>query len=468
MNRELVDRIVDAVLYEGYILYPYRASSKKNQRERFTFGRIYPEDYAFAQEGREPSLMQTECLVRDESRDAVAYIEIRFLHPMAREVGVLDAPIDELAENQEPAMTRVPEFRLDGKLYQTWHEAAERRIVIPSEAEGSGDLSFTVSPRDPSTSLGMTLRLERAFNFGASRILEPIRDEQKKITAVFIRRQEELRGRVEIMSEPVDELVTKVTIRILNQTPVPAAELADQEKIIMRTFASAHIIIWAQGGECISLLDPPGEYVEAAKACKNIGCWPVLVGDESKHERDAMLSSPIILYDYPKIAPESAGNLFDGTEIDEILTLRIQTMTDEEKAEMRDVDEHARRILERTELMPEDHLLQMHGTMRSKPPSTEDFFNPKERRQTVTVDGVELNAGDRVRIRPKRRADAFDMMLNGKIAIIEAIEEDVQNEVHLALVLEDDPGRELGMSRQPGHRFFYGVDEVETVEESER
>ena len=189
----------------------------------------------------------------------------------------------------------------------------------------------------------------------------------------------------------------------------------------------------------------------------------MLVGDQAKHEHDAMLSSPIILYDYPKIAPESAGELFDGTEIDEILTLRVMTMTDEEKAEMRNVDEQARRILERTEAMPKDHLLQMHGTMRDVRRSNEDFFNPKDQRKTVTVNGVELKAGDRVRICPKRRADVFDIALTGKIAIIEAIEEDVQNEVHLALVLEDDPGRELGMMRQPGHRFFYGLDEIEPV-----
>ena len=116
--------------------------------------------------------------------------------------------------------------------------------------------------------------------------------------------------------------------------------------------ASAHTLIWAEGSECISLLEPPGTYTEATAACKNIGTWPVLVGEQAKHEHDAMLSSPIILYDYPKIAPQSAGDLFDGTEIDEILTLRVMTMTDEEKAEMRNVNEQARRILERTEAMP--------------------------------------------------------------------------------------------------------------------
>ncbi len=446
MNRELVDKVVNALLYEGYILYPYRASSKKNQRERFTFGRVYPEAYSIAQEGREPCAMQTQCLIRDESKDAVAQVEVRFLHPMAREIGALPSTVDELSPN-ESSFEIVPELRIDGKIYQTWHEVVERQIAIPP------------------FSLAKAVQKTHEFHFPESQTTEPIRNNEGKTVAVVVRRQGAINGRIELATETVDEVAMKLTVRILNQTDIPKSDLEDQDKIVMRTMASAHTLIWAEGGECISLLDPPGAYAEAAAACKNIGTWPVLVGDQTKHEHDAMLSSPIILYDYPKIAAQSAGDLFDGTEIDEILTLRVMTMTDEEKAEMRNVDEQARRILERTETMPTDHLLQMHGTMRNVQASNESFFNPQERRKTVTVNGVELKMGDRVRIHPKRRADVFDIALSGKIAIIEAIEEDVQNEVHLALVLEDDPGRELGMMRQPGHRFFYGVDEVEPITE---
>src|SRR4029077_20714175 len=167
----------------------------------------------------------------------------------------------------------------------------------------------------------------------------------------------------------------------------------------------------------ISLLDPDPQYENAAKACRNIGCWPVLVGDEAKRERDTMLSSPIILYDYPKIAAERAGDLFDSTEIDEILTLRVKTMTDAEKAEMRNVDEQARRILERTENITADHFMQMHGTMRNARSANEDFFNPAKRIKSPTVHGVDLKKGDRVRIRPKKRADVMDLALDGKIAV---------------------------------------------------
>ena len=98
------------------------------------------------------------------------------------------------------------------------------------------------------------------------------------------------------------------------------------------------------------------------RACKNVGTWPVLVGEDG--QRDAMLSSPIILYDYPKIAPESPGALFDGTEIDEILSLRIMTLTDQEKLEIGRTDERARQILERTESMPPEQFMKMHGVLR--------------------------------------------------------------------------------------------------------
>ncbi len=130
MNAALVEKVVNAVLYEGYILYPYRASSQKN-RERFTFGRVYPEDYSIAQEGAEPSLMQTECLVRNESKDAVLKISVRFLHPMAREVGLLSAPLAEMPAGEPPAFEVVPDLRVGEQLYQTWQEVVEQKVELP-------------------------------------------------------------------------------------------------------------------------------------------------------------------------------------------------------------------------------------------------------------------------------------------------------------------------------------------------
>jgi hydrogenase maturation protease len=488
MSRALLDEIVDAVLYEGYILYPYRASSKKNARERFTFGRVYPEAYSLAQHGAEPCLVQTECLVETGDQDAVVDVSVRFLHPMAREIGTLGGPVSGRLE-LPPEFQIVPELRVDGQLFQTWHEAVEHEIKASP--------SFALSADKPT---------QISFPFPASRAIEPIRDSGNELKGLIVRRQKALMGRVEIAATALRAGVFKLTVRVLNQTPVPVEELDDAEAVLLRTFASTHTILRVHKGTFVSLMSPPPELTEASEACHNIGTWPVLVGEEQQAQRDTILSSPIILYDYPKIAPESEGPLFDGTEMDEILTLRILTMTEAEKGEMRRVDEQARRLLERTETLPQDSFLRMHGTMRPShsfrerapenpnaartppretsetlsfapenedgsgrnsrhPVEFDDFFGTDRRLAGVYVAGAFLQAGDRVRLRPKRPSDILDLATAGQTAIIEAVEQDLEQRVHLAVVLENDPGKDLGLLRQPGHRFFYGLDEVEPLRE---
>jgi hypothetical protein len=421
MNRDFVNKIVNAVLYEGYLLYPYRASSKKNQRERFTFGRVYPRQYSDAQNGHEPCLMQTECLVRNDSHDASLEIVVRFLQPLARTVCRATAPVAGASDMLA--------------LQEVWLEAIEREVKL--------------SP----VSLNTAVNEVHEFAFASGHSIED----------QMTRRNEAICGRIELQTQIVGATVLKISVRIFNHTSIFANHIANHDEVLMRTFASTHTILHARGGAFISLLDPDPHYANIAKRCQNIGTWPVLVGDNQKHETDAMLSSPIILYDYPQIAAESAGNLFDSTEIDELLTLRVQTLTDSEKIEMRDVDEQARKILERVENITPANFLKMHGTLREVRKTDEEFFNPTQRRESAIVNGVTLKTGDLVRIRPKRRADVMDIALEGKIAIVEAIEEDVDKNVHFALVIQDDPGREIGMLRHIGHRFFYGPEEVEPI-----
>jgi hypothetical protein len=453
VNPARLEQIVDTVLYEGYILYPYRATSKKNFRERFTFGRVYPQSYSAAQNEAEPCLMQTECLVT-VGDEGVVTVYVRFLQPMLREIGELIEPMPQW-NGSEPNFRLVPELRIDSQLFQTWHEAVERRIEIPA---------LTVNGKSNDGA-----RLNIPFSFSGTRHLQPILQANGEVVGIVIRSQPTLNGSIELSTQRMEESGFKVTARILNQTAMTESELLDPEAVLQRTFASTHTILSVEGGEFISSMDPADKFKSAARNCKNIGTWPVLIGDEDKGERTTILSSPIILYDYPKIAAESAGNLFDGTEIDEILSLRLQTLTEEEKFQIRHVDEHARRLLERTDALQNNALLKMHGIMRSaeKDGAVEfdDFFGASTRLESVTVTGVQLKAGDRVRIRPKSRADVMDVALAGQIGIIEAIEQDLEKRVHLALVLENDPGKDLGMMRQPGHRFFYGIDEIEPLVE---
>jgi len=447
MNQKLIDTVIHAVLYEGHILYPYRASAKKN-RQRFTFGRVYPDVYSRAENGAEPSVMQTQCLL-EVPDSAHLEVAVRFLQPMARDIGALAAPLRKLPAPDNPDFFHVvPHLEIEGKFYVSWQEVVERTIAAP----GVTLSELCVQPQ------------KIPFSFCATRTIEPILDHSQHIAGVMVREQDAIEGVVELTAVPVGVSAFKITVRIVNQSRVPSALLANNDEVMMRTFASTHAILHAQGGEFVSLIDPPEAYARVASECRNIGVWPILVGEEEKKERDAMIASPIILYDYPKIAAESPGDLFDSGEIDEILTLRIMTMTDEEKREMRGVDEQARRILERTENLPDEQLLKMHGVMRGTNTLDETFFNPATRLQTVSVNGISLKEGDLVRVRPKSRADAMDMAIAGKVAVIESIEQDAENKTHLALVLEDDPGRDLGMQRQPGHRFFYGTDEVEPLE----
>ncbi len=491
MNNSPLEDLIQAVLYEGYVLYPYRPSSKKNRRERFTFGRVYPEPFSVAQHGVESCVMQTECLAELHSDTAALDVSVRFLHPMAREIGSLSQPVSTWAQDMDPHFELVPELRVGNDLYQPWLEAVERAVTIPP-------IQFTNSGK----------HFEVPYAYAGCRTLEPIKTEAGTIVAVLLRRQEPINGVIEIALNALRSPLWKLTVRVRNDTPMTAPEMAEPEGVTMRTFASTHTVLRLRDASFISLMDPPVEHTEAAQSCKNLGTWPVLVGDEAAAQRDTMLSSPIILYDYPKLAPESAGSLFDGTEIDELLTLRILTMTDEEKLEMRHVDEQARRLLERTEALPPDALLKMHGAIREperrsrhaaaensepmrsspSPPQEEragerrpfdarplaetqsrsqidfdDFFGASTRLSGVSVSGVYLRPGDRVRLCPKARADAIDLTFRGQTAIIEAIEQDLEKRIYLAVVLDNDPGKDLGFLRQPGHRFFYGVDEVEPL-----
>jgi hydrogenase maturation protease len=436
-----IDDVVNAVLYEGYILYPYRPSSKKNCRERFTFGRVYPKDYSDSQGGVEPWSNQTQCLVQTRGAEASIEVNLRFLHPMWREVGYCP-------DGREAAFQPLSDLSVAGVLYQSWQEAVERNATV------SVPLSQKSQPA----------KIVSSFSFQPRRTLEALPAEQGIPQAAIQRRQDTVQGVLEVEATPASGDIFKITIRVSNCTPLNDLELGDQDAVLMRTFASTHTILRATDGEFVSLLEPPDELREFASQCKNVGTWPVLVGVPNRGQRDTMLSSPIILYDYPEVAAESSGSFFDGTEIDEILTLRVLTMTDSEKLEMRRVDEQARHILERAESVGSAELMKMHGTMRSMKP-VEDFFNPAQPLKSVFAKGRELGAGSRVRIHPKKRADAIDMMLDGKTATIEAIEEDAEGLVHVALVVEDDPGKDLGLARQPGHRFFYSVEEIEPLEE---
>jgi hypothetical protein len=292
VNRELAEKIANTVLYEGYMLYPYRPSSLKNQ-QRWNFGTLYPPQYEEVRRGTERRSMHVECLLASVQQE----------------------------KPFEPAISiRVRFLQLSSTSGNDWGETLERSVEVQFNS--------------PST--------ER-FEFP------------------------EISGSLHFAAEAVNNDVLKLSIDLTNETSLEPP--ADRNHALLRSLVSAHIIVYAERGEFVSLLDPPDALREAVTTCRNIGCFPVLIGAEG--ERDMLLCSPIILYDYPQIAPESAGNFFDSTEMDEMLTLRVLTLTPEEKQAVRDSDERARALLERTEQDARQQLAKIHGTVRCLRPIDE-------------------------------------------------------------------------------------------------
>jgi hypothetical protein len=300
MNMEVVTKIANAVLYEGYLLYPYRSSAVKNH-QRFNFGVLYPREYCEMQQGSDAWQMHTECLVLGNAATPLE-VKVRFL---------------QLVEG-------------NGR-----QEGVEREL----DTRACGLDSLLVRP----------LRQRFAFEGGIGLGIE---------------------GDLELEAARVDDGLFRIQLSIRNCASVASAAAASRDEILLHSMVSVHSILHVCGGVFISLMDPPERFRQAVADCRNVGTWPVLVGDEG--QRDLLLSSPIILYDYPEVAPESPGDLFDGLEIDEILALRILTLTDQEKLEVRNGDERARSILERTEMLPPEHFQKLHGALRGLRQSSEE------------------------------------------------------------------------------------------------
>jgi hypothetical protein len=347
MNRALVDRIADAVLYEGYVLYPYRPSVK--DRQRWTFGGLYPEAYCRAQGGGDAWGNQTECLV-EGGPGATLTATVRFLHLTARIVGEFIPPLPAWPDGAEPPFHPVQTLWVGDRPFHTWQEAEEREVAL-------ADVGLGALLHRP---------YSRAFAFPGRRWLEPLPGPTGEVVGVLVREQHPLQGMVELAAVPAADGLYRVTVRVVNRTPAEDEGRGSRDSALLRALVSTHTILGVRDGEFVSLLDPPEPWREAAAACRNVGTWPVLVGAEG--ETDTMLSSPIILYDYPQVAPESPGDLFDGTEIDEILTLRILTLTDDEKRAMAAVDERARALLTRTEGLGGEDLWRLHGAVRGLHP----------------------------------------------------------------------------------------------------
>lgn len=439
MSISIVDQIAKSVLYEGYLLYPYRASAVKNQH-RWTFGGIYPKAYSLLNDETDPWLMQTECLLEGEPGASVT-ITMRFLHLIERTVGKLETSLKDWP-TKEPKLEPVAFLQVGDQMHHPWEEAEEKNLTL--------EISLTDKEQSQT----------HHCSFEPTRQVEPIRDNEG-IVGAFIRNQHAIDAQAILTLKPVKPNIQRLTVQICNVTEIEQVERCSRPQILRHSMASTHTILEGNGVKFFSMMDPAPELAEEIAQCQNIKTWPIMVGNEE--DRHMMLSSPIILYDYPEIAPESPGDFFDGTEIDEMLTLRILTMTDEEKKEMANVDAHARALLERTESLGQEQLASLHGTIRNLQPWTPDESESESKLKQVQVDGILVQPGDRVRLHPQRRADVMDLALDGKTATIQTIEQNFEEEIYVTVTIDDDPGSDIGEAGKIGHRFFFGLEEIELL-----
>jgi hypothetical protein len=332
---DVIRRIADAVLYEGYLLWPYSKTALKNQ-QRFTFGGVYPPAWD------DRSSMQAQVLL-EGGEDADVEVRVRFLQVVERQVLRICSP----TAAPEP----VDELETDGERWVSWDEAVERELA-PGPIEVPAGEALQEIPG------GAIRRSWQALEGEVSCTREHLRPELSRVT-VRVANTCPWMGATRDVLAAASPAAGVTGDAVANPSPMAGAT---RERALRQTFCSTHAVLRTRGGAWVSPTDPPRELREAAEACENSGAWPVLVGEPGN--RSTMLASPIILSDYPEIAPESPGDLFDSGEIDQMLVLNILAMTEDERRDMRDSDPRAREILQRTEALTDEEIMRLNGAIR--------------------------------------------------------------------------------------------------------
>ncbi|MCX4825556.1 hypothetical protein OG883_38045 [Streptomyces sp. NBC_01142] len=460
-------QVADAVLFEGYVLYPYRASAAKN-RLRWQFGVLVPP--AWGAECEEHDFQHTECLMEPKAGATLA-VELRFLH--ARRKTVQQA-------RQDGTFETVPELHLHDRVLVPWDEGAEERVEVSTTVAGlTGD--------------GVSVPFTRP----AREETEPVLDADGRLVGRLVRRCEEINGVVRLSAQELEGpyRALRLTAVVENtSTWTPDGGGADRDAALPHSLVATHLLLCLSAGSFLSMTDPPEWAKVSVASCRNLHTWPVLAGEPGR--ADLVLSSPIILEDHPAIAPESPGALYDATEIDEILALRTAALTDQEKREARGTDAKAAAVIDLADSMPPEVLERLHGAVRALREVTEpgpssrqgspddlelsdghDVVRPDTpwwdpagdatvdpARDQVLVDGRQVGPGSRVLLQPGlRRSDAQDLFLRGRSAQVEAVLHDVDGGVHLAVTVEGDPGADI--RREQGRFLYFQPDEVALLED---
>lgn len=399
-----LEALVSSLLYEGYCLYPYTPGAVKNATPT-PFGIVYPPQYAAAQSSAFDHV-QMECILEGP--------------PGA----LLAGSVIFLQANGEG------------------HRAVDRRVEITSRpivalAREAGVVPF-------------------AFESGPDRGLE---------------------GRLIVSIEPVGDGVWRAGLRVENQTRIgELAPALDRRGALERSLLSTHVVLQVQGGRFVSPLERGDPHGVAVAACRNVNTWPVLATPAD----DAVLGAAIFLPDHPQIAPESKVNFFDNTEIEEALMLHVQVLSDEERAAIGGQDGAVREMIARATAASPEERLRQHGVMkpveRPGPASSgrEDgasgnlAYMTRPRAETIpgeerfTVGGVEYRRGGKVLLRLAGRIDPYVRALDGKIATIERLYIDYEDQPYLVVTIDGDPAQDL--LRDTGRFLYFAPQEAEVIE----
>ncbi len=244
----------------------------------------------------------------------------------------------------------------------------------------------------------------------------------------------DVRGRLELTAGE------RVRLRVENATEVP--EGLDRAGALRHALLSVHLVVELDAGRFISPLE--------AEACDSVNTWPVLAAPDDR----VMLGAAIVLPDHPQVAPESRGSLFDGTEIEEALLLHVHALSDREREEIAGGDPAVREMVARAETTSPEDILALHGRLEMR--------DPREGEADASEDGRTFRKGDRVVLRPARRRDVYDRMLEGRPARIERLYRGYDDRLYIGVTVEGDAAHQL--LGESGRFLFFFPDELEVLD----
>ncbi|GAB3293445.1 hypothetical protein [Parasphingorhabdus pacifica] len=431
---EQAREVADAVLYAGYLRHPQLVPTGQ-YRPQWQFGVLVPPGFAREDEG-ESSEARTECVL--ESSDAAGlHVRVRFLHVQQKQVQNVD---------REPVEAIV----VDGQEVRTWEESVEQ------------ERSFSLS-------LGVLLRESRYFpiDVDGAEIAEDIRDSLGRVRGGIVRRRRPLHAGLWVEAERIAGVRGAMRVRAIvrNQTAVPSSNPGDVQ-VSRHALVAAHLLLGAESGVFVSQVEPPGWARRTVEQCRNVRCWPVLLGGTERSS--VVLSAPVILNDNPTVGPKTGPPAPEVTELADFPAVAGEVRLTEE--EPRELPYPAGEFLDDLGWARADVLEPPSGVVPSPPASIPARRQPEEQLKIpwwdpeseaagrVLITGVAVTRGSKVRLIPEQREDPdSDIYLRGSLATVRDVHVDEQR---LAVTLDGDATPEH--SGEESYRFF-GMDEVEPV-----